>query len=431
VNARSFLSLFTITALSIGLSRCESAPTGSGDVSPPVGSVNVVAGNNQAGLVGDPLNIRPAVRVTDAGGSPVSGRSVTFVVASGGGSVTPTNLTTNGNGVVQVSSWILGTVPGANTLTVTVSGTGILANPVTFTATGLVSTFNITIQNVGPPFTQPVQDAFDSAAASWQRIIFQDIADIPNFNSPADACFAGQPAIGPVFVDDILILAKVDSIDGPSGILGQAGPCFLRATGHLPLVGTMVFDSADMAMLTVQGQLRDAIRHEMGHVLGFGTLWNDAPQINCLQLASIPPATVLDTYFSCAHGRAAFDSLGGTAYTGGNKVPVENCGPASPPGCGGGTVDAHWREPTFGPELMTGYLNSGVANPLSVLSVAAMEDLGYVVAYAAANPYTRTFSLLAGASRQAARLALGDDVRHGSIYVVGAGGRIVRVIPAR
>jgi hypothetical protein len=429
VRARAIRRVCLVAVLAVLQSRCESTPSSVGVPGPGAESVNAIVAGTQQGLAGWAVNARPGVRLTDAMGLPVSGRSVAFTVASGGGSVTPASATTSANGVVQVSSWTLGTTPGINTLTVTVAGNGIMANPVTFTATGQAPAFNITLQNVGPSFTAPVQAAFDSATAKWQRIIYQDIADIPNFSSPADQCFTGQPAIGPITVDDVLILATVDSIDGPGTVLGTAGPCFLRLTGRLPIMGLMVFDSADIADLIAADELNEVILHEMGHVLGIGTLWNQGAS-SCLQLPSTPPGMVLDTYFSCQNARAAFDSLGGTHYTGGNKVPVENCGPSSPAGCGGGTVNGHWREPTFANELMTGYLNGETVNPLSILTAAAMEDLGYGVNYAAADPYTRTFSLVAAASRPAVR-SLGDDVRHGPIYVVAATGQIVQVLPPR
>jgi hypothetical protein len=194
-------------------------------------------------------------------------------------------------------------------------------------------------------------------------------------------------------------------------------------------MGQMTFDSADVAVLSAQGSLNSVILHEMGHVLGFGNAWTDA-QFNCLQNASTPPGTILDAFFSCANAVAMFDSIGGTTYTGGNKVPVENCGPASPAGCGAGTVNRHWREPTFGNELMTGFLNGGVTNPLSRLSAAAMEDLGYGVNYAGSDNYVHTFTLLAGAS-QGSLLSLGDDLHRGPIYVVDRRGRVVEVIQPR
>lgn len=36
----------------------------------------------------------------------------------------------------------------------------------------------------------------------------------------------------------------------------------------------MEFDSADAAALDAAGTLDDVVLHEMGHVIGFGTLWN-------------------------------------------------------------------------------------------------------------------------------------------------------------
>jgi hypothetical protein len=162
-------------------------------------------------------------------------------------------------------------------------------------------------------------------------------------------------------------------------------------------------------------------------------VWNQAPNA-CRLLSSNPPGTIQDTYFSCPKARAAFDSVGGTTYMGGgssppagNKVPVENCG-TSPyvfPACSLGTVNSHWREVVLGNELMTGYINSG-SNPLSVVSIAAQEDIGYTVNYAGADAYTHVFT--APPVSGAPPVILGDDVRHGPIYVVDATGTVLRVI---
>jgi hypothetical protein len=391
-------------------------------------SVIPFLGSNQQGLAGFALNIRPAVLVRSAG-VPAPNVSVTFQAITGGGSVTGATVNTNASGVAQVGSWILGAAPGANTMTATVAGAGVAGNPVTFAATGQAGTFNITIQNVGPAFTAPVQAAFDAATTKWQQIIYQDITDIPNFQVNANQCGAGSPALGPVTIDDVRIFARIDSIDGPSGILGSAGPCFIRNSSGLTVLGAMTFDSADVAGLVAAGVLNSVILHEMGHVLGFGTLWTQ-PQFGCLQNASNPPGTILDTHFNCPSALVMFDSIGGTSYTGGNKVPVENCGPASPASCGPGNVNSHWREPTFFNELMTGYLNGGIANPLSRLSAAAMEDLGYGVNYSGSDVYLQVFSLMAGPSRSASTY-LDDDIYRGPIGVVDRNGRVVRVIPPR
>jgi len=397
----------------------------------PVGAAaNAVAfvGDNQTGLVGYAVNVRPAVRVTDAGGGPVPNVSVTFAVASGGGSVTSATVNTGSNGVAQVGSWVLGAAAGANTVTATVTGGGITGNPVTFTATGQASSFNIVVQNGKPsaPFTGAVQAAFDSAVAKWQRLIIQDIPDIASFSSPAGDCGeAWLPALSTTNVDDLLIVARMDSVlDGVGGVLGRATFCYYRTTGKLPLYGFMIFDAADLPSLSA-ADLNSLILHEMGHVLGVGSAW-DSNYFGCLQSPSAV-GNVQDTHFNCPSGLAMFDSIGGTSYTGGNKVPVENCGPASPAGCGAGAMNGHWREPTFGDELMTGYLTLSVANPLSRLTVASLQDHGYVVNLAGSDPYARTFTLLAGPVALR-RLYLGDDIPRGPTYEVDSRGRIVRVI---
>jgi hypothetical protein len=40
-------------------------------------------------------------------------------------------------------------------------------------------------------------------------------------------------------------------------------------------MGYMHLDVADVAQLAASGQLQDVVLHEMGHILGIGTLWAD------------------------------------------------------------------------------------------------------------------------------------------------------------
>ena len=280
-------------------------------------------GNNQKGLVGYRVNQRPAVRVTDGGSNPIAGAAVTFAVGLGGGSLTNGVATTNANGIAQVGSWTLGAAPGTNTMIATVAGAGISGNPVTFADTGKTADYDIQLMYYGPTPTAAAQSAFNAAVAKWESVIYQHVGPPVPVNLPANACDAGQPAVVQT-VTDVVIFATLDSIDGPSQILGFAGPCATRMNG-LALVGIMVFDSADIATMS-SGTLNAVILHEMGHVLGFGTAW-----ATCRQLPSSPPGSIQNTYFGCPKARAAFDSIGGTNYTGGTKVPVENCGAGAPP----------------------------------------------------------------------------------------------------
>ncbi|MDQ6689065.1 MAG: hypothetical protein M3Z18_00955, partial [Gemmatimonadota bacterium] len=90
--------------------------------------------NNQSATAGTAVGVAPSVLVKDANNNPVSGISVTFAVASGGGTTTGATQTTNSVGIAQVTSWTLGKPAGTNTLTAT--ATGVAGAPVTFTATG-------------------------------------------------------------------------------------------------------------------------------------------------------------------------------------------------------------------------------------------------------------------------------------------------------
>ena len=62
-----------------------------------------------------------------------------------------------------------------------------------------------------------------------------------------------------------------------------------------------------------------------------------------------------------------------------DRVPLENLG-------GQGTAGSHWRRSVFGNELMNGFAGSGL-QPLSLLTVQAMADMGYVVNTSAAEPW--------------------------------------------
>ncbi len=249
-----------------------------------------------------------------------------------------------------------------------VAGNSPLNVTVTFTVGSNGSGYAITL-NFLTGMTPSQQAAFEAAANRWSAIITGDVQDIFIASLGASSCGA-NPAMSNFVVDDVLIFAEVTPIDGVGGILGQAGPCLIRGTGALPVVGHMQFDSADLANLEANGTLTDVILHEMGHVLGYGTIWST------LGLRS--GAGGPDPFFTGASALAQFNLVGGSGYVG-NKVPLENTG-------GAGTRDAHWRETVFNSELMTGFI-SGPGNPLSTVTAGSMGDMGYTVSFSQADGY--------------------------------------------
>jgi hypothetical protein len=214
-------------------------------------------------------------------------------------------------------------------------------------------------------------------------------------------------------MDDLMIFVRVEAIDGAGGVLGAAGPCINRAAGALPIVGRIRLDAADLAYMEDAGLLRNVILHEMGHVLGIGTRWAAFLLLRDPSPADDEP---LDTYYAGANGILGFDFVGGGAYSGGRKVPVENTGSA-------GTMNTHWRESVLADELMTGYASLG-AMPLSQLTVRSLADLGYAVDPAAADPFFLSLDLRADPRTL---VPLGDDVDDGPRYAVGEDGVLVRV----
>lgn len=201
--------------------------------------------------------------------------------------------------------------------------------------------------------------AFKSAADRWTKMI---VGDLPSVMVEGE------------LIDDVLILAQGTAIDGPGGILGQAGPTHLRpasagSAAFLPARGIMSFDTADLKKMEQNGTLTDVITHEMGHVLGVGTIWS--------RKALLKGANGSNPTFTGKNAMREYGKL-----RGGNpiQVPVENTG-------GQGTRDSHWRETVFRNELMSGFI-AGAGNPLSRMTVASLQDMGYAVNLEAAEPYS-------------------------------------------
>lgn len=216
--------------------------------------------------------------------------------------------------------------------------------------------------------------AFKTAAARWSEIITGDLQSVQLPNGDV--------------VDDLLIDASGVPIDGEGGILGQAGPTFIRANG-LPAAGVMQFDTADLAQLEMNGGLVDVIIHEMGHCIGVGTLWSHFSLVTSQCSQSANPR------FFGENAMREFGELMGAAPL---PVPVANTG-------GPGTRCGHWRESILGHELMTGFLNSG-PNPISRMTIGSLEDMGYEVNYDAADDYSLP------SFRELMMLGVGDDLQN-------------------
>ena len=215
--------------------------------------------------------------------------------------------------------------------------------------------FAITLDFVGG-LTANQRSVFKLAAARWAEVI---TGNLPRVTFPNGDT-----------IDDVVIHAEGQAIDGPGRVLAQAGPTYVRVTNGLPYEGIMTFDTADLADMERDGTFKDIILHEMGHVLGIGSLWGRKELL--AGTGTNNPEYIGDK------AMVEYAKLLGEIMP--RSIPVANTG-------GVGTAERHWRETTFEYELMTGYAEPRGAMPLSRMTVASLEDLGYEVNYEAADSY--------------------------------------------
>lgn len=165
--------------------------------------------------------------------------------------------------------------------------------------------------------------------------------DIENYGATFDAAEAfwetrlvGYRDTGSNAPSRLLINVALELIDGSGGTLGSAGPTLGNFRGNFveTTEGNMRFDTADISGLQSNGGLAAVIRHEMAHVLGFGTLWN------IFELTGIPGYQQVYTdgsgEYTGAAALAAFQEE--FAQPNATFIPVELDG-------GGGTANGHWN----------------------------------------------------------------------------------------
>lgn len=336
-------------------------------------ALTVLSGNNQSAPGGAAVAERIQFKLADRFGNGVPGIPVAFQVTAGEGwfpGGTGGAPSTDANGVATAPAWTLGKLAVPQTVTAT-------ASRFTATASATVGTqYRAEVRFYGPEPDSIVKAAFVRTA---NRVSAEVTGRLPpvtltNFDLVANCDISGVPALNET-VDGLLIFVSVKPIDGPGGILAEAGPCIIRSTGKLTLIGDMIFDVADIQGILLSGQLHDVMMHEMQHILGFGTLWT-----------SVNPPLIINsgtaqTAFTGARGIQGCLQARGGPGTCTPTIPLENRG-------GPGTADSHWHKTIFGNELLTGFLAPpGVAAPLSAMTIGSLADLGYETNAGVADDY--------------------------------------------
>ena len=212
-----------------------------------------------------------------------------------------------------------------------------------------------------PDTPDDIREVMSSQAEYWMEIL-RDTEAPDLFGQTSCVPPDWYPSI-PV-IDDIVVDVEYGERRTHAGICGVEDLLQHR----IPYLGGVVFSTA---VTRDPRWLEIVARHEIGHVLGLGSLWHVRRQIG-------NPSTeekVLDTYVVAPLATRAFDAAGGTSYTG-PKVPLHQHG--------GGRND-HWRTEVFGSELMSWGWSDQV--PTSAVTLQGLADLGYTVDLSYADPY--------------------------------------------
>ncbi len=408
----------TLTVTVSGLTPLTITATGT-----PGAASKVVtsAGNTQTALAGAQAGTPLAASVQDQFGNGIANVQVTFAATIGGGSLSPSQITTNSAGVASGAIWRLGNKGGTQAVTATAG-----AFSTTFSAS-IQSSYPVVLRFFGPAMSTDAQTAFTNAANRIQAAIVGQISTVGLQGAVLDSCgVQGLTGTLQESTQGIIIYAAVAPIDGPGKILAQAGPCYVRGNSVLPAVGVMQFDAADIQTYITSGRFESVVLHEMNHVVGFGTIWFDKNLIqgNVFTNEQDPkPTGSNNPRFMGTASLASCLAAGGTANhcAGGVGVALEQCG-------GIGTADGHWREmftstcggtgnvpiggtPAFDTELMTGYVEGTANMPWSAMTISSFQDLGYGVNLLAADAYNVP-SLLALARLRALEESGDQPIEH-------------------
>lgn len=361
--------------------------TANGTAGPP-SKIVVVSGGSQSAAALASLAAPVVVKVTDQYSNGVAGQPVSFTVTAGGGSLSGSaTATTDASGSATAPTWTMGRTNVPQTLTAT-SGAASTNVPAT-----IATAYTIDVRFYGGTPDPNIQAAFQTAVARITAMSTGQLSSVNLANSPFNVDTQCQTTgVGSLTetISGLVIYATVGTLG--NNILGQAGPCGIRSTTRLTIVGVMKFSTTYMQTMIANGILNDVVTHEMLHVLGFGSLWDQAA-INLIVNAGTD-----STGFTGAKAIAACLALpGGSAAKCSPRIPLEH-------GRGAGSDDSHWRESMFFNELMTPVINTP-PNPLSAMTIASVGDMGYTVNLNVADAYSIPSAAIA--SLQALRAAQG------------------------
>ncbi|WP_293913821.1 hypothetical protein [Deinococcus sp.] len=232
------------------------------------------------------------------------------------------------------------------------------------------SPFVIELRLRGKPLSGAQKVILQQAATRVSNLLtskFQPVA----LDLPGGACDKGLPAIREQ-VERFFVFVVVKDLGDE--VYGDSTPCDLHDQTYLPIYGAIDLNSRGLD-LQAAPELLDTMIHELLHALGVGTLWTQGERVS---LSGESDGRTLvrkvgkQWFYTAPRALAAYTALGG-----------QGSGIALDPDQG------HWAGALFCSEILSGAAGDVTdrVNPISLITLAALQDLGYAVNLSRADRY--------------------------------------------
>jgi adhesin/invasin len=210
----------------------------------PASRISFSAGNAQEAAPNTALPTPLAIRLTDAGGNPKPGETVTFTVTSGGGSITGGTATSNAQGIATSGTWTIGNcrgqtvraTSGSLNITFTAAATG---QPAIATGGTTAGTLDTTDCNIDGAYADEyaLTTAAEAVNITLTAATFDALLNV--LNAAATAPIAtNDNSTGTNSAIKLLSAATTKTLTATTAVDGQTGPYTLSVTNTTEDVGS-------------------------------------------------------------------------------------------------------------------------------------------------------------------------------------------------